>query len=154
VERLGDDARNILRDAGAGEIGAIAEVVAVWPEAVGAEVARQAWPRRIARDGALLVATSSSTWAYELDRLSPEILARLRASLGDVTPPRLRFAPGLVPEPSGPPAGVPTLTVRPTAAELGEAARLTAGIESHDLRTIAARAAALALARRRDDLSV
>ncbi len=154
MERLGDDARSVLREAGAEEVGAIAEIVAVWPLAVGDAVARQAWPRRLARDGTLLVATSSSTWAYELDRLSPEIVERLREALGDTAPPRLRFSPGLVPEPAAPSTDGPAQAPVPTPAEVDEAARLTAGIESHALRTIAARAAALALARRRDDHSV
>ncbi len=154
MERLGDNARDVLRDAGADEIGAIAEIVAAWPAVVGDAVARQAWPRRLARDGTLLVATSSSTWAYELDRLGPEIEQRLREALGDAAPARLRFAPGLLPEQSAAAAAVPAATVKPNAAELAAAARMTDGIENRELRSAAARAAALALARRRDDHSV
>ena len=63
-ERIGDDVRRELGQLGPG--GAIADVVAAWPEAVGDSIARNAWPARIARDGTLHVATSSSAWAFEL----------------------------------------------------------------------------------------
>ena len=63
--------------------GAMPRIVAAWPEVVGAEVARNAWPARVARDGTLHVNTSSSVWAFELGQLAPNIVERLRAEIGD-----------------------------------------------------------------------
>src|SRR5262249_20707840 len=82
--------------------GAMPRIVAAWTDAVGAEVSRNAWPARIARDGTLHVNTSSSVWAFELGLLAPKILERLRAELGGQAPATLRFAPGHLPEPPGP----------------------------------------------------
>ena len=56
------------------------------------------WPQRVARDGTLHVATTSSTWAFELGRLAPDDRSSACATrLGDDAPPALRFAPGRVP---------------------------------------------------------
>ena len=60
------------------DAGALADVTRVWPEAVGDAIARAAWPQRIARDGTLLVAATSSSWAFELGLLGEEILAQAR----------------------------------------------------------------------------
>jgi hypothetical protein len=62
LEPIGDAVQQELGRFGRG--GAIAEIVAAWPEAVGELIARNAWPARIARDGTLHVTTSSSTWVY------------------------------------------------------------------------------------------
>ena len=78
----------------------MADVLAVWPEAVGTMVAANAWPARIARDGTLHVNTSSSAWAFELGQLAPAILERLSEKLGERAPASLRFAVGHLPEPS------------------------------------------------------
>src|SRR5215470_14218902 len=100
MERLGDDAHRLLAAAGAPGVDRLAEITKVWRDAVGAPIARAAWPRRLAKDGTLHVATVSSTWAFELDRLSADILARLSGALDDErVPSLLRFAPGPVPEP-------------------------------------------------------
>ena len=66
----------------------------LWPAPVGDAIARAAWPPRISRDGTLLVATRSSTWAFELGLLADEILAKLVADVGPGAPPGIRFAPG------------------------------------------------------------
>ena len=58
---------------------------------------------RLTRDGTLQVNASSSTWAFELDRLAPVILDQLRPELGEATPPALRFVPGPIPEPEAAP---------------------------------------------------
>src|SRR5690348_12204545 len=78
----------------------MADVVEAWPRLVGEQVAANAWPARIARDGTLHVNASSSAWAFELGQLEGEILPRLREALGAAAPKRLRFAPGPLPEPS------------------------------------------------------
>ncbi len=66
-------------------------MLALWPEAVGEAIARNAWPARIARDGTVHVNTADSIWAFELGHQAPEIAARLGVE-------KLRFAPGPLPE--------------------------------------------------------
>jgi hypothetical protein len=131
-----------------GPAGAIGDLVAVWPAAVGPAIAENAWPARVARDGTLVVTASASVWAFELTKLEEMIRARLRQSLGKRATPRLRFAVGPLPERGS--ASVPTSSR--TVAEVSEAARragreIAAGIEDEELRELVARAAAASLAR-------
>jgi hypothetical protein len=135
--------------------GAMPRIVAVWPEAVGAQVARNAWPARIARDGTLHVNTSSSVWAFELGHLAPTLLERLRAELGEQAPGALRFAPGHLPEPPAA-AGdtAPPAPHAPSAEALERAAALTAGIADGELREQVAKAVSLGLSTRADDRSL
>jgi hypothetical protein len=131
-----------------GPVGAMAEIVKAWPAAVGDSIARNAWPARVSRDGTLHVATSSSAWAFELGLLEPHIRERLDAALGPDAPPRLRFAPGRLPEPSREAAGERRVEPpEPTPAQEREAARLAAPIEDENLRKVVAKAAAASLAR-------
>ena len=51
----------------------MAELLERWPGAVGPQIARFAWPARIARDGTVHVATSDSVWAFELGQRAEEI---------------------------------------------------------------------------------
>ena len=62
---------------------AIAEqkAVVLWPQIVGAINARHCWAERV-RDGVLLVAASSHTWAQELSMLKRQMLERLNDALG------------------------------------------------------------------------
>jgi hypothetical protein len=144
MERLGDDPRRVLADAGLPDVVPLAELARRWPDLVGPAVARAAWPARVSRDGTLHVATTSSTWAFELDRLGPRILGRLQAALGGDAPSGLRFAPGHVPAPSAapPPADPPA----PSDDELVQGLAAAAAIEDPELRELAARAAAASLA--------
>jgi len=132
--------------------GGMPRIVAAWPGAVGDEVARNAWPARVARDGTLHVNTSSSVWAFELGQLAPEILDRLRAELGETAPKALRFAQGHLPEPA-PTAPEAAASPPPGAspAARAAAARLAAGIEDEDLRKEVEKAVALGLSARGDD---
>lgn len=151
MERIGREVERELGRSGDGQALALSEITSVWPEAVGEAVARQAWPLRVGRDGTLHVATASSTWAFELDRLAPEIEQRLRDLLGTTAPPRLRFRPGAIPEPPAPPAdrerAEPRVT--PTAEERAAADAAAAAIEDPKLRELVARAARASLARAR-----
>ena len=117
---------------------------------VGDAIARRAWPLRIARDGTLHVATSSSTWANELGFLADEIVERLRARLGPDAPSRLRCAVGPVPESA---ADKPEPTVRrppEVPAEIGEEAdSAAAAIDDPELRELVARAARASLLKAR-----
>ena len=67
IKRIGADVKRELGRFGAA--GGMADLVTAWPAAVGEQIARNAWPARIARDGTLHVATSSSAWAFELAHL-------------------------------------------------------------------------------------
>lgn len=142
-------ARGVERELGRfGPAGTIAAVVEAWPAAVGPAVARNAWPARIGREGTLYVSTSSAAWAFELGQLAPDVLGRLRESLGEAAPSGLRFAVGPLPEPSGDKAA-PAARARPSPgpAERELAAALTAGLADEELRELVARAAAASLAR-------
>ena len=153
MERIGEDVARTLADLGPGS--AMVDIVRVWPGAVGDVVARHAWPARIARDGTLHVATSSSTWSLELTLLQHMMLERLRAALGDSAPTRLRFAPGLVPDlRTLHDTAVRAHVLEPGAAERLRAAEVTAVIEDPELRATVARAAAASLAQAVSDRAV
>ena len=150
MERIGDEFRLALRRFGGG--GALARIVSAWPGAVGEAIARNAWPSRLARDGTLHVATSSSAWAFELTQLEAMIRKRLEEALREAWPGRVRFAPGRLPE-SGLPETVPEgqAAPRPGPRERSRAAELVAFIDNEELRALAARAAAACLAKARSD---
>jgi predicted nucleic acid-binding Zn ribbon protein len=153
VERIEEDVRKELARFGAP--GGMPELLEEWHEVNGAAIGRYAWPARVARDGTLHVATSSSAWAFELSQLAPEILERLRGRLGDAVPKALRFAPGHLPERPGSTAEQqPVQVLSPVAEEVAEAERLAAEIGDEGLRKRVQRAAALSLARARSGRSV
>ncbi len=150
MDRLdGAVGRELRRFGPAGDAPGMAEIVRVWPAAVGDVVCRNAWPARLARDGTLHVTASSSTWAFELGRLAGEILEQLRDALGEGAPAALRFAPGPLPEPAADPARATREPVRPTPEETELAAALTAEIGDDELRALVARAISASLARGR-----
>jgi hypothetical protein len=153
MERIGAEVERELARSGSRDALALAAVTAAWPEVVGETVARHAWPLRLGRSGTLHVATSSATWAFELDRLSPEVLESLAARLGSDSPHALRFAVGPVPEPGPPPAAgtspASSDAGEPTPDEVAEASALAAAIEDSELRELVARAARASLVRAR-----
>ncbi|MGH3036971.1 MAG: DUF721 domain-containing protein [Gaiellaceae bacterium] len=145
LEPLGDELRRELGRLG--PAGAIGEVVEAWPEAVGPAIAANAWPARIARDGTLHVATSSSAWAFELTHLAAMIRGRLSERLGPTAPAALRFAPGHLPEPGGEVVEGSARTVpipSPAARAVGE--EVASEIDDPALREAVARAATASLA--------
>ncbi|HXY17277.1 MAG TPA: DUF721 domain-containing protein [Gaiellaceae bacterium] len=150
MRRLGDDARRLLASSGVPDPGPLDAIAAVWPAAVGSAIARSAWPRRIARDGTLHVATVSSTWAFELDRLGPEMLERLATALegtaGAAVPTSLRFAPGPVPEPAPEPGEQPPVELAADPQSREEGIAVASSIDDEELRGLVARAAAASLA--------
>jgi predicted nucleic acid-binding Zn ribbon protein len=146
MERIGDEIGRGLQRAGGGYAVALAEITAAWPRAVGAAIARNAWPLRLARDGTLHVATSSSTWAFELERMSGDLVASLAEVVGEPAPARLRFRPGPLPEHGAEPTAPPPRGVAdPTAEVASAAAAAAAEIEDPDLRALVARAARASL---------
>ena len=149
MERIGRGVERELSRTGSGEALALSHVTAAWPRVVGDTVARQAWPLRLGRDGTLHVATTSATWAFELDRLAPEIHARLAAVLGDETPSALRFRVGPVPEPAALEPAASALEPTPEASEeaSAEADSAASAIDDPDLRELVSRAARASLSR-------
>ena len=145
LEPIGAD---VSRELGRfGPAAGMADVVAAWPEAVGEQIARNAWPARISRDGTLHVATSSSAWAFELTQLESEIRKRIGDAVGDTSPVRLRFAVGRIPETGSDPASKEKRTVPKVSEALSaEGERIAASIEDPALREVVARAAAASLA--------
>jgi hypothetical protein len=120
------------------------DVLAAWEGAVGAEIARNAWPARFQRDGTLIVHTKDAVWAFELGHRAGEISARLPER------PPLKFVPGPLPEPAGErPAGTAAGPPPATLEEREQAAAWASEIEDEELRATVARAAAASLARRR-----
>jgi len=153
MERLDGSVRRALRGAGVTDAGVLAAVTRAWPEAVGTAIARAAWPQRVARDGTLHITAVSSTWAFELGRMEEEIRGKLRAALGDATPPALRFAPGPVPAPGQVEEPLAAAVVA-SADDDAEAAAVSAAIDDPDLRAAVRRAVAASLARDRADRAV
>jgi hypothetical protein len=142
MDRVGDA---VARELGRfGPATGMAPLVDAWRSAVGPEIARNAWPARLARDGTLHVHTQDSIWAFELTSRAAEIGERL----GECAPRRLSFAPGPLPEPDSDPVEDATKKPRrPTAEHVAKAESLTRGIRDGDLRKVVAKAAAASLAR-------
>jgi hypothetical protein len=98
------------------------------------------------------VNTTSSTWAFELDRMGAEVLAKLRLAIGDAAPPAVRFAPG--PVPSHGPVEKVERHLEATSADREQAASVSASIEDPALREAVRGAVAASLAAERHDRSV
>jgi hypothetical protein len=141
MDRVGNDVARELRRFGPAS--GMAPLVEGWPEAVGPEIARNAWPARLARDGTLHVHAKDSIWAFELTTRAEEI----RQRLGRCAPARLAFAPGPLPEHLVEPSGRHRRrTPEPTPELVAKAESLARGIRDEDLRKVVAKAAAMSLA--------
>ena len=117
---------------------------------IGAEIARHAWPARLARDGTLHVHARDSIWAFELTARADEI----RARLGAVAPRRIAFSPGPLPESVEdklePARRRPP---KPTAEHLAKAESLVRVIRDEDLRKVVANAIAASFSSADNDRS-
>ena len=123
----------------------MAELVERWTEVVGEGIARNAWPARIARDGTVHVNTADSVWAFELGHKAAEIAAKLSV-------PKLRFAPGPLPEAD---QDSPVFVSLQTTPEDEERARaIASSITDERLRESVQKAVSLSLARGRGDTSI
>ena len=119
----------------------MAELVERWPVAVGPEIARNAWPARIGRDGTVHVNTADSVWAFELGQRASEIAAKLHATA-------VRFAPGPLPEADE----APLQEAVSTTPEDEERARaIASSITDQKLRESVQKAVSFGLARGRDN---
>jgi hypothetical protein len=123
----------------------MAALVERWPAVVGASIARNAWPARIARDGTVHANTSDSVWAFELGQRAAEIASRLGV-------PKLRFAPGPLPEPAPEEHVAAPLEVSPEEAELARA--IASSITDEKLRESVQKAVSFSLARGRSDSQI
>jgi hypothetical protein len=117
----------------------MAELIDRWPQVVGDGIARNAWPARIARDGTVLVNTTDSVWSFELGHRAVEIAGKLGV-------PKVRFAPGPLPEPDPEPVERP-VEVSPEDDERARA--IAATIDDENLRKSVQKAVSLSLARGR-----
>jgi Dna[CI] antecedent, DciA len=115
----------------------MAELLERWPAAVGPSIARNAWPARIARDGTAHIHTADSIWAFELGHRAGEIAERLGV-------PKVRFAPGPLPEPE--PEAQPA-AVRPSAVDVERARAIASSIADEKLRETVQKAVSFGLAR-------
>ena len=144
MEPLSDEIRAEMHrmgaDSGAGNAGT------AWLAAVGAEIARNAWPARTQADGTLVVHVRDAIWGFELTQRAGEISDRLAGR------PRLRFVPGELPDPAPDPA--PPSPAEATPEQAREAATLAAAIEDRNLRESVAKVIKAALVRASDDRSV
>lgn len=149
MERIDRSIERELARSGDGSMLSLTAITAVWPDVLGGQAAKHAWPLRIARDGTLHVATTSATWAFELDRLAPEIVEKLAARLRDGSPTKLRFAVGPVPEPAAGTEPVATTNAPPGAPEElpPDAAAAVSEIDDPELRELMLRAARASLSR-------
>ena len=140
MERVG---KAIARELGRfGPATGMAPLLEVWSSAVGAEIARHAWPARLARDGTLHVHARDSIWAFELTARAEEV----RTRLGAAAPRRIAFSPGPLAEQGGerlePARREPP---QPTAEHLAKAESLVRVIRDEDLRKVVAKAIAVSL---------
>jgi hypothetical protein len=117
----------------------MAELVERWPELVGDGIARNAWPARIARDGTVHVNTADSVWSFELGHRAAEIAEKLGV-------PKVRFAPGPLPEPDAEPVENP---VEVTPEDDERARAIASTIDDEKLRESVQKAVSLSLARGR-----
>jgi hypothetical protein len=143
MEPLGPDIKSEL--ARYGPQAGMAELVERWPQVVGAAIARNAWPARIARDGTVHINTADSVWAFELGHKASEIAAKLGVE-------KLRFAAGPLPE-----ADEEKLVSTPveTSPEDEERARaIASSISDENLRESVQKAVSLSLARGREDTPI
>ena len=117
----------------------VAELVERWPQIVGDGIARNAWPARIARDGTVHVNTADSVWSFELGHRAAEIAEKLGV-------PKVRFAPGPLPEPDAEPVENP---VEVTPEDDERARAIASTIDDEKLRESVQKAVSLSLARGR-----
>jgi Dna[CI] antecedent, DciA len=125
-----------------GPASGLAPLLEAWTAAVGPEIARNAWPARLARDGTLHVHARDSIWAFELTSRAAEI----RERLGALAPARLAFAPGPLGEhDDGQLDRVREPPPKPTAEHLAKAESLVRVIRDEELRKVVAKAIAASL---------
>ncbi len=88
--RVGAVLSNVLEKHGLREQVQRMEVLELWPEIVGEQLAKVTRARSVA-DAALIVEVRSSAWLMELSMMKGDFLARVNERLGDVPLERIIF---------------------------------------------------------------
>jgi hypothetical protein len=144
------DLASATRLFGSGAEARLALLRAVWPLAVGQEIAQRTQVVALAGD-VLTVRVADTRWRQVLSRMRRELVSRLRRSAGDLAPRRLGFmeGPRLAATPAEAEAPAPRLAAPPQGPEALPAEVDTAAqaIPDPDLRQAFARAAARYLER-------
>jgi len=91
--RVGDILPTVLKSIGLDQRLREQEILAIWPEVVGEEVAARTQPFKIER-GVLHVRVDHSTWMQELHFMEREILRKLKEKAPDIELVRIRFGSG------------------------------------------------------------
>ena len=91
--RVGDILPTVLKSIGLDQRLREQEILAIWPEVVGEEVAARTQPFKIER-GVLHVRVDHSTWMQELHFMEQEILRKLKEKAPDIELVRIRFGSG------------------------------------------------------------
>jgi predicted nucleic acid-binding Zn ribbon protein len=90
--RLGDLVSGALPERARQDQGAGKRIAEVWAAAMGVEAARNSQPRHL-RNGRLVVATSSSSWAQALQDQADRVVERLNGLLGEAAVDSILFRP-------------------------------------------------------------
>ncbi len=102
----------------------LALIRALWPAAVGADVARRT--EIVALEGRVLrVRVPDARWRKVLHRMQREIVSRMWSSIGDLAPSQLSFVEEPVAEPPAVPQAPPRDPVPPSASLVASAAAIT-----------------------------
>jgi predicted nucleic acid-binding Zn ribbon protein len=91
--KIGITVEKVLGDLGLDGASASFRIAKLWPEAVGPEIAKHCRPV-IVRRGVLEAEVDSSVWCQQLQLQRPQLLAKLRETLGADAPEDLRFRVG------------------------------------------------------------
>ena len=91
--RVGDILPTVLKSIGLGQRLREQEILAIWPDVVGEEVAARTRPYKIEK-GVLHVRVDHSTWMHELHFMEKEILRKLKERAPDIELVRIRFGSG------------------------------------------------------------
>jgi hypothetical protein len=119
---------------------------AVWPHAVGSELARRTRVLEL-RGSTLRVAVPDAAWRKVLHGMQATLRSKLRARVGALAPTRLAFQELPCDDPADA-RGRPASPIGPSEAPLGEALLAASAIADEEIRARFLHSAARALARR------
>jgi predicted nucleic acid-binding Zn ribbon protein len=91
-ERLADALGRYLRGSGIGDRVKQTEVLTVWPELVGPEIAAVTRAISVSEDGTLFAVARTPTWVHELSLMEADLLASINRVTGNRPIRRIRWA--------------------------------------------------------------
>jgi hypothetical protein len=97
---VGEVLRTVMKDRGLGAGGSLAKLIARWPVAVGADIARHACPDML-KGGRLSITVDSSAWMGQLSMLAPGIIEKVNEVLKDDQVKDLHFRIGKIAQQKG-----------------------------------------------------